>query len=238
MARSVTTSTVVAEPISIACEMARSPLSAKKSMYAKTTAATRKSTIQTEVGMIPDPPWIRSRRASSRSDVWSSHLRRQPPPLRLEGSNGCSVRKSASPHGIDRVARVPRLHLGPLAVNDRAPVADDLTAQALAHARREELRGLELLHHRQRLALGAASRLVVAREGEEDDEPGEDREPGRQHAEDARGTVAVREVTAFRRPPANEQQRADRDRDGGHEDHEAREQAHRRRSRVRTRSRE
>ena len=41
---------------------------------AKTTAAVRKSTIQTEVGMMPAAPWMRSRRAASRSEVWSSHL--------------------------------------------------------------------------------------------------------------------------------------------------------------------
>ena len=74
MASSVATSTVVAEPISIAWERASSALSAKNSMYANTTAPVRNRTIQIEVGMMPAAPWIRSRRASSRSEVWSSHL--------------------------------------------------------------------------------------------------------------------------------------------------------------------
>ena len=74
MASSVATSTVVAEPISIAWERASSALSAKNSMYANTTPAVRKRTIQIEAGMIPVAPWMRSRRAASRSEVWSSHL--------------------------------------------------------------------------------------------------------------------------------------------------------------------
>ena len=52
MASRVATTTAVAEPMSIACETARSPLSAKKSMYAKTIAAVRKSTSQIAAGMI------------------------------------------------------------------------------------------------------------------------------------------------------------------------------------------
>ena len=53
---------------------ARSPLSAKKSTYTKTTTEMKKRTIHSGVGMTPSAPWIRSRRASSRVDVCSSHL--------------------------------------------------------------------------------------------------------------------------------------------------------------------
>jgi hypothetical protein len=77
-----------------------------------------------------------------------------------------------------------------------------------------------LLDDDEGLRLGSASRLVVAREGEEDDEPGEDREPGREHAEDARGPVAVREVAAVRSSTSDEQDRRDRS-DDGQEDDEA-----------------
>jgi hypothetical protein len=56
IASSVTTTTVVAEPISIACDVLGSPLSAKNSMNAKTVPAVRKSTTQSEKGMTPDAP--------------------------------------------------------------------------------------------------------------------------------------------------------------------------------------
>jgi hypothetical protein len=70
----VVTTTAVADLTSMAWETALSARSAKKSMNAKMTAAVRKRTTQIECGMMPAAPWIRSRRASSRSDVWSSHL--------------------------------------------------------------------------------------------------------------------------------------------------------------------
>ena len=73
MASSVATTTVVADAMSIACERASSARSAKKSMT-KTTPAIRSSTVQIESGTMPAAPWMRSRRASSRSEVWSSHL--------------------------------------------------------------------------------------------------------------------------------------------------------------------
>ena len=66
--------TAATEPINMPCTIARSPLSAKNSMYAKITPAMKKSTIQSWVGITPTAPWMRSSRASSRADVWSSHL--------------------------------------------------------------------------------------------------------------------------------------------------------------------
>jgi hypothetical protein len=56
IASSVTTTTVVAEPMSIACDPLGSPLSAKNSMNAKTVPAVRKSTTKSENGMTPDAP--------------------------------------------------------------------------------------------------------------------------------------------------------------------------------------
>ena len=50
IAASVSTITVVADPISIACASAPSPLSAKNSMKAKTTPAIRMRTSQIEAG--------------------------------------------------------------------------------------------------------------------------------------------------------------------------------------------
>ena len=85
--------------------------------------------------------------------------------------------------GVDRVAALPRHHLRPLLVHDRARVADQLARQPVAHRGWEQLRGLELLDHGDRLGLRAAARLVVGREGEEDDEAGEDREAAGEHAE-------------------------------------------------------
>ena len=72
--RSSTVITDTTEPISMPCTTARSPRSAKKSMKTKMTMAMKKSTIQSWIGMTPTAPWTRSRRASSRVDVCSSHL--------------------------------------------------------------------------------------------------------------------------------------------------------------------
>ena len=62
------------DPINTACVAAPSPLSAKNSMNTKTTPEMRTSTTHSGVGMTPAAPWIRSIRAASRSDVWSSHF--------------------------------------------------------------------------------------------------------------------------------------------------------------------
>jgi hypothetical protein len=69
---------------------------------------------------------------------------------------------------------------------------------------REELRVLDLLHDDQRLLLGAASRLVVTVEREEDDEPEQNREPGREHTEDPGRAVAVLKEAAGGRAAAHQ----------------------------------
>ena len=111
-------------------------------------------------------------------------------PLAVRGllTGGLRVHELQTPEegdrpGVDGVAALPVLHLGPLLVHHRASVADDLPAHAVAHRGRQQLRGLELLDGRERLSLPAAARLVVGREGEEDDEAGEDGEAAREHAE-------------------------------------------------------
>jgi hypothetical protein len=67
----ITTATL---PIIVACTIARSPLSAKKSMKTKMIPALRKRTIHSATGITPSAPCVRSARASSRSVRWSSHL--------------------------------------------------------------------------------------------------------------------------------------------------------------------
>ena len=79
--------------------------------------------------------------------------------------------------------------------DDRAPVGDELTGELGGDRLSEELCSLDLLREHQRRLLRPRSRLVVALEGEEDDEP-EHREACRQHAEDSRGSVAVGEAAA------------------------------------------
>ena len=100
IAASVSTITVVAEPMSIAWEPTPSPLSAKNSMKVKTTPAIRKRTSQIEVGMMPSAPWSRSRRPASRSEVWSSHLLYAACSLAVFGFASCRLRKSAIAHGL------------------------------------------------------------------------------------------------------------------------------------------
>ena len=79
-------------------------------------------------------------------------------------------------------------------MDDGAGVARQLARELRPDRRGQELRRLELLQDDERLGLRAGPRLVVRREREEDDEALEDREPGCEDAEDARRTVAVREV--------------------------------------------
>ena len=66
--------TMVTPPMRVACTMAPSPLSAKNSMNQKITAAEMHSTSHSVTGITPAAPCTRSLRASSRSEVWSSHL--------------------------------------------------------------------------------------------------------------------------------------------------------------------
>ena len=61
--------TLATEPISTPCATALSPESAKNSMKTKITAAAKSITIHTDDGMTPAAPCVRSRRATSRSDV-------------------------------------------------------------------------------------------------------------------------------------------------------------------------
>ena len=127
---------------------------------------------------------------------------------------------------VDLLPQRPGLHALPLDAGHRAGVADQLAGQLARHRRREELRRLDLLRHRERLRLGPGARRVVAGEGEEDHEAEEHGETGRQHAEHARGAVAVVEVAAVGRVSAHEQDRRDRERgradDDDDGDHEAR----------------
>ena len=105
-------------------------------------------------------------------------------------------------------------------------VADQLTRQPIADRRGQEQRRFVLLDDGERLRFRAAARLVIGREGEEDHEAGEDREAGREHAEYARGPIAVGEVAAFRRPAPDQQQRGDRHHDGDREDQDPPDEVH------------
>jgi len=66
--------TIATLPVMVACTIARSPLSAKKSMKTKMIPALRKRTIQSAAGITPSAPCVRSFRAFWRSVRWSSHL--------------------------------------------------------------------------------------------------------------------------------------------------------------------
>ena len=68
------TMTATTLPMNSACTHARSPLSANPNMYTSTIAAMKNRAIHSGVGIIPAAPWMRSWRASSRAEVWSSHL--------------------------------------------------------------------------------------------------------------------------------------------------------------------
>ena len=91
---------------------------------------------------------------------------------------------------------------------------------------RQELRGLELLHDGERFGFPAAARLVVGREGQEDDEAGEDRKPTGEHAEHPRRAIAILEAASLRRAAPDQQHRRDRHRVDGNEDDDAPENDH------------
>ena len=133
-------------------------------------------------------------------------------------------------HGprVERLAFGPVGQGGPLLADHGPPVTDELAAEALAGGWRQELGGLELLAQRQRLGLRAAARLVVAGEGQKDDQAEEDGEPGGQHAEDAGGAVAVLEDAARRRSAPDEQERCDGDARDKRDDRDRQDDAHRR----------
>jgi hypothetical protein len=60
--------------------------------------------------------------------------------------------------------------------------------------------------------------LVIAAEGEEDDQAEQNGEARRDDAEDTRGAVAIGEIAALGRTPADEQNRPDRDAGRGQDD--------------------
>ena len=97
-------------------------------------------------------------------------------------------------------------------------VADELARQPPPHRHREELGRLELLGKDPRLFLGAATRRVEALECEKHDEPDQHGEPGCEHTEHARRTVAILEIAAVGSATTHEQHRGDRD--GCHADHD------------------
>ncbi len=107
-----------------------------------------------------------------------------------------------------------------------AGVADELVGEPAPHPLGQELGGLELLCHDEGLGLGAAPGSVVALEGQEHDEPEQDREPRREHAEHPCGSVAVVEVAAVGRTASDEQEHADRDPRRGHDDEQCPDEVH------------
>src|SRR4051795_11292999 len=128
---------------------------------------------------------------------------------------------------IEALELLPRLHPRPLLVDDRAGVADELPAELAAHGDRHELRRLVLLDDEARLRLGAGARLVVAREGEEDDEPEQHGESGCDDPEDARRPVPVLEHAAGGRSAPHEQQRPGRKPRDEDDDQRGPDEAHR-----------
>ena len=212
-------STATTEPMSTAWTTARSPRSAKNIMYPKITAAMKNSTIQSVVGITPTAPCTRSqprllaRRGLVEPLVVGGLLRVRPRPHLPEAQVQLDAPR------VQRVTLRALTRPVPLAVYDRAPVADELARQLSRDRLGQELGVLDLLDEDQRLLLGARPRLVIAREGEEDDEAQEHREARRQHAEDPRRAIAVGEVAALGRPAADEQQGGDR-RPGGEGDDE------------------
>ena len=218
--------TAVAEPISIACEMASSALSAKKSMNTKITAAARIS---------DDPQRVRDHARGAVDPIATSLLTigRLVEPLRKRRLL-CRRTRVGGPQRpeerdrpwLKRVTFRSVLHTGPLLVDDVPPVADELARDPLANRDWQELGRLQLLRDEERLGLGTVSRLVVRREREEDHESREDGEAGGQHAENARCPVAIGEVAPFRSAAADEQHDRDRDGDREHQDGKAPDEIH------------
>ena len=69
-------------------------------MKAKSTPAVRNRRSQIEVGMMPEAPWMRARRPSSRSEVWSSHLSKADCSLAAFGSASFRLLNRATPQGL------------------------------------------------------------------------------------------------------------------------------------------
>ena len=189
--------------------------------------AERNSTIQSGTGITPSAPWVRSERA----DLAVGRLVE---PLAVRRLLGRCLRLDAlqrlehrdAPR-VDQVRGVAGAHLRPLAVRRRC--GRNRRAHPTAAARAAAGRSCAVWNcwaTTCRLVLGAGARGVVALEGEEDDEPEHHGEPGRDHAEHAGCAVAVLEVAALGRRPADEQHRADRHGAGQDHDQAGPEKAH------------
>ena len=89
----------------------------------------KKSTTQSGVGMTPTAPWIRSCRAASRSEVWSSHLPYAASSAAVSGSTRLERAEQRGAPRVDLVAERAVLHPGPRLVDDVARVADELARQ-------------------------------------------------------------------------------------------------------------
>ena len=176
----------------------------------KITAPVRKRTTHSGGGITPAAPCIRSVRACSTSPISSSHFAERGFLCWLLRLDPLGRSKEPDAPRVESALVCALLHTGPFVERDVAAVADDVARETLFLARGQELRGLEELPRQERLGVGAALGLVVAREGEDDDQTEQDREARREHAEDARGPVTVGEVAAFRRASPHEQHHRDR----------------------------
>ncbi len=67
----------------------------------------KNSTIHNGIGITPAAPWMRSWRASSRSEVWSSHFPKAASSLAVCGSISSVIRNISAPHGLMASPSVP-----------------------------------------------------------------------------------------------------------------------------------
>ena len=94
-------------PIMSPCTTARSPLSAKNSMYKKISADVKNSTTHSGVGITPTAPWMRSLRAASLACLWLSHVSKADCSVGVRGSTVYSMRNMALAQGLRSSPRVP-----------------------------------------------------------------------------------------------------------------------------------
>ena len=94
-------------PIIVACTTAGSPLSAKKSMYPSRITALTKSTSHNGVGITPSAPWMRSARASSRSERSSRYFAKAACADAERGSVARKLTSRALPHRFGPSRSVP-----------------------------------------------------------------------------------------------------------------------------------
>ena len=217
---SIAVMTATTVPISSACTTARSPLSAKNSMYTTISPDVKNSTSHSGVGITPTAPWIRSLRA-----VLPGRRLAQPPVVgRLLGRgprlDGPQRAEHLDGPRVELLAERAVLHPLPLHAGHRPGVADQLAGQlARGCGDAKNCAVSTCCATMQRLGLRAGPGRVVAGERQEHHEAEQHREPGRQHAEHAGGTVAVVEVAAVRRPAPHQQHRPDGQRNGDENDH-------------------